>query len=77
MFRMHNLTTRILQDIYKRIMMNKNNNQNQTQLDQICTVLEGLLVAGLLDITVDENGEFFFSLTAKGETEADAIGDLN
>ena len=58
-------------------MMNKNNNQNQAHLDQLCNVLEGLLVEGLLDITVDENGEFFFSLTAKGETEADAIGDLD
>ncbi len=57
--------------------MNKNNDQKQAHLDQLWNVLEVLLVAGLLDITVDENGEFFFSLTAKGETEADAIGDID
>tara|TARA_B100000959_G_C14618587_1_gene475213 strand:+ start:188 stop:613 length:426 start_codon:yes stop_codon:yes gene_type:complete len=49
------------------------NVSNEVICDQIDKSIEGLVKEDLLDIAVDENGEFFFSVTEDGVRKAEEI----
>ena len=45
--------------------------------NEVSDIIYGLLQDGLVDIFTDEEGEFYFSLSDKGEDIAQRLDDMN